>query len=45
MNRPIKPNDKQVVMAIAKAIALFSFQELEELGCMLTEYFNRKKDG
>ena len=44
MIRPIAPNDEQVVMAIAKAIDLFSSQELEEFGCMLTEYFNRNMD-
>ncbi|NET58166.1 MAG: GNAT family N-acetyltransferase, partial [Symploca sp. SIO2E6] len=33
-------DDKKALMAIAEAINLFSPQELEELGGMLTEYFD-----
>ncbi|NES23965.1 MAG: GNAT family N-acetyltransferase [Symploca sp. SIO3E6] len=34
------PDDRKALMAIAEAISLFSPQELEELGGMLTEYFD-----
>ncbi|NEP57718.1 MAG: GNAT family N-acetyltransferase [Symploca sp. SIO2G7] len=34
------PDDRKALMAIAEAINLFSPQELEELGGMLTEYFD-----
>ncbi len=44
MIRPITPNDKQAIMAIAEAIGLFSSQELEEFGSMLTEYFDGNMD-
>ncbi|MDJ0532672.1 MAG: GNAT family N-acetyltransferase [Xenococcaceae cyanobacterium MO_207.B15] len=40
MIRPATPDDNKAIMAIAEAIGLFSPQELEELGGMLTEYFD-----
>ncbi len=40
MIRPATSDDKKALMAIADAIGLFTPQELEELGGMLTEYFD-----
>jgi ribosomal protein S18 acetylase RimI-like enzyme len=40
MIRPAVPDDKAALMNLANAIGLFSPQELEELGGMLTEYFD-----
>jgi len=40
MIRLATPNDRKALMAIAEAIGLFSPEELEELGGMLTEYFD-----
>ncbi len=45
MIRPATPDDKKAIMAIAEAIGLFSPQELEELGGMLTEYFDGNLGG
>lgn len=44
MIRPATPYDKKALMTIAEAIGLFSFQELEELGGMLAEYFDGNLD-
>ena len=40
MIRFATPDDKKAIMAIAEAIGLFTPPEFEELGGMLTEYFN-----
>lgn len=40
MIRPTIPDDQEILMEIAVAIGLFTEGELEELGGMLTEYFN-----
>ncbi len=46
MIRAIAPDDTTAVMALAEAIGLFTPQELEALGGMLSEYFdgNLSKD-
>lgn len=45
MIRLASNEDKPPIMAIAEAIDLFSPQEIEQLGDMLTEYFNKDSDG
>ncbi len=45
MIRPAKPNDKKALIAIAEAIDLFNPEELEQLGGMLTEYFDSNLGG
>ena len=37
--RPAKPNDSETIMNLAQAIGLFEGEELEELGGMLSGYF------
>ena len=45
MIRPARPNDHKAVIAIAQAIGLFKPEELEQLGGMLTEYFDSNLEG
>ena len=44
MIRAATSDDKKAIIAVADAIGLFESQELEELGNMLTEYFDSKQD-
>lgn len=45
MIRSATPDDINAIMAIANAVVLFTSEELEELGGMLTEYFESNLEG
>lgn len=44
MIRPIAPDDTTALITLAKAIGLFEPNQLEELGEMLSDYFNSGSD-